>query len=87
MKYKGFEIIPVYHAGSDFNVKNGVVKACKPKSADIAYYDIIDPIENNKKHCAEFTIKECKKTIDGLLKLLGMVDNTQKSWDKLEGSK
>lgn len=84
MKYKGFNITPFYHVGSTYRLVNGRRIDRKPTSKDIAYYEIYDPMENNRRHGAEFTIKECKQRIDEMLKEMGMKDNTQESWDKLE---
>lgn len=84
MKYKGFIIEPHYCAGSDFTInKQGEVKARKPTAKDIEYYNILDPMEGMKKHCAEFTIKECKETIDNLLLVLNMNSNSPSDWAKL----
>ena len=77
MKYKGFVIEPVYFAGSDFTIKNGIVKPRKQTKKDIEYYNIIDPTEDEFRHGAEFTIAECKQRIDGLLSSLGWKRNKE----------
>ena len=85
MKYKGFIIEPYYSAGSDFTITaQGETKLRKPTSKDIEYYNILDPMEGMKKHCAEFTIKECKATIDSLLIVLNMKSNSPSDWAKLD---
>lgn len=85
MKYKGFDIEPVYLAGADFKLtKEGSVVSKTPKSCDIEYYVVRDPIEGGKRFFAENSIAECKKEIDRILVKLGMKDNTKKSWDLLE---
>lgn len=76
MKYKGFVIEPSYLTGSDFKItKNGILKERKPTSKDIEYYVIYDPINNMNKWIVEFTIKECKQTIDEFLTKTGMRSN------------
>jgi hypothetical protein len=85
MRYKGFIIDPVYSACADWRLtKNGAVVAKRVKSSDIEYYEILDPIEGGKRFFAENTIAECKSEINRILAILGMKDNTQKSWDLLE---
>ena len=82
--YKGFNIEPVYHAGTDFRIlRNGAVVPRKQTKVDIAYYDINDPM-TGKKHCAEDTVAECRATIDALLTVLDMPDNLPSTWAKLE---
>ena len=77
MKYKGFLIEPVYFVGSDFTVKNGIVKPRKQTKKDVEYYNIIDPIADEFRHGAEFTIAECKQRIDDLLSSLGWKRNKE----------
>lgn len=85
MRYKGFVIEPYYSAASDFTInKQGVVEDRKPTSKDIEYYNILDPMEGMRKHCAEFTIKDCKATIDSLLLTLDMKSNSPNEWAKLD---
>jgi len=85
MKYKGFILEPSYYAGSNFRIlKDGQVIPRVQTAADIEYWEIYDPMENNRRHGAEFTLEECKDRIDDLLKELDMPDNTPKSWKKLE---
>lgn len=84
MNYRGFIIQPHYSVGSDFTVKNGQVIDRKPTKKDIEYYDILDPMEDMRKHCAESTLEECKETIDKLLKLLNMKSNLPCEWAKLD---
>jgi len=67
MKYKGFVILPEYHAGADFKVVNSVVIPRKPRKQDVAYYVIYDPLNGMKRWIAEDTVVECKKTIDEFL--------------------
>ena len=86
MKYKGFVIEPCYAVGSDFTIKNGAVIPRKPTSKDIEYYNILDPMENMSKYCAENSIAECKAEIDRLLQALNMKSNAPAEWAKL-GSK
>lgn len=83
MKYKGFIIEPSYYVGSDFTIKNGKILPRKPTKKDIEYYNVLDPMEDMKKYCAENTIQECKDEIDRLLKVLGMNSNSPKDWAKL----
>lgn len=67
MDYKGFTINPVYSIAADWKLdKNGSVVSRKPTSKDVECYCIFDPIEN-KDWIKEFTIKECKETIDSFL--------------------
>jgi len=85
MKYKGFIINPVYSICADWTLnKNNQVVSRKPKSSDIEYYEVIDPMDNDRRYFAENTITECKSEIDRILKVLGMKDNTKKSWDLLD---
>lgn len=87
MRYKGFIIEPSYYVGSDFTIdNNGQIKTRKPTSKDIEYYNILDPMENMRRYCAEYTIQECKKEIDRLLNVLGMKDNSPAEWAKLNWS-
>ena len=84
MKYKGFIVSPVYYVTAGWDIdKNGVVYDKKKTAKDIEYYEILDPMENGKCHCAENSIAECKAEIDRLLLLLNMKDNTPASWAKL----
>lgn len=84
MKYKGFIIEPSYCVGSDFTINNGKTIPRKPTKKDIEYYNILDPMEDMKRYCAENTIRECKSEIDRLLKVLGMDSNSPKEWAKLK---
>ena len=84
MKYKGFIIEPHYTVGSDFTIKNGAVIPRKPTKNDVEYYNILDPVENMRKYCAEDTIAECKAEIDRLLQVLNMKSNAPSEWVKLE---
>lgn len=83
IKYKGFIILPEYQMCFKTD-KFGNVTDCKQTKKDITHYGIYDPINNDKLWIAEDTIAECKATIDNWLKKVNMVDNTQKSWDKLD---
>lgn len=86
MKYKGFIISPVYSICADWDInKNGLIYSKRPKVKDIEYYEILDPMENGRRYCAENSIAECKAEIDRLLVILNMKDNTPASWVKLEG--
>lgn len=84
MKYKGFIIEPSYYVGSDFTIKNGKIISRKPTKKDIAYYNILDPMEDMKKYCAENTIQECKAEIDRLLLKLNMKSNSPSDWANLK---
>ena len=85
MKYKGFIISPVYSICADWKLdKNNTVISKKKTSKDIEYYEILDPMENGKRYCAENSITECKAEIDRLLIVLNMKDNTPASWAKLD---
>ena len=75
MKHKGFDILPEYHVGSDFTVKNGVVKPRRPTANDVAYWVIHDPLENGDRWIAEDTKEECKRTIDEFLARFGAKTN------------
>jgi hypothetical protein len=83
MKYKGFNIEPVYEwdCKPDSNSLSGRWKDIKGK---IIYYEILDPMEGGGKFCCENTINECKETIDMVLQKMSMKDNTSKSWAQLE---
>ena len=68
MKYKGFEIVPVYSICSDWRItEDGKITPRKVTPKDIEYYEILDPLEGGKRWIAESTIKECKATIDAFL--------------------
>lgn len=84
MKYKGFVIKPVrqWDWKPDPNSLSGQWKDVK---GEVIYYEILDPMEGGRWHCCEFTMEECKRTIDELLTFLSLKDNTLKSWEKLEG--
>ena len=83
MKYKGFIIEASYSVGSDFIIKNGAVIPRIPTKKDVEYYNVLDPMENMRKYCAENTIVECKAEIDRLLRVLNMKSNTPSEWAKL----
>lgn len=84
MKYKGFVIEPSYFVGSDFTIKHGKVISRKQTAKDIEYYNILDPMEDMKRYCAENTIQECKAEIDRLLLKLNMNSNSLSDWAKLK---
>lgn len=84
MRYKGFVIEASYVVGSDFTIKNGAVIPRTPTKNDVEYYNILDPMENMRKYCAENTIRECKTEIDRLLQILNMKSNTPSEWAKLD---
>ncbi len=84
MRYRGFVIEPSYFVGSDFTLKNGQVIPRKPTKNDVEYYNILDPMENMRKYCAENTIAECKAEIDRLLQVLNMKSNAPSEWAKLD---
>lgn len=84
MKYKGFIISPVYSICADWKLdKHNTVVPKKKTAKDIEYYEILDPMEDDKRYCAENSISECKAEIDRLLIVLNMKDNTPTSWPKL----
>lgn len=71
--YKGFIIQPVYFCGSDFRVlSDGTVKERKQTSRDIEYYEIID--DDGDRWIAEYTLKECRATIDAFLEKCKEID-------------
>lgn len=85
MKYKGFNILVHYCIAANWKLnKFDQVVNRIPKKEDIEYYEVFDPMENNDRWIAENTIAQCKGTIDQFLLSVGMKDNTQCSWDKLE---
>lgn len=83
MKYKGFIIqaVPLLDYKPDPKSKSGQWKTVK---VGIEYYEVIDPMDNDNRFFAENTMQECKSEIDRILKVLGMKDNTKKSWDLLD---
>lgn len=84
MLYKGFIIEPVYSVCANWRLNSeDVVVSKTPNSSDIEYYQVLDPMDSYKRFFAENTIRECKSEIDRILKVIGMKDNTQPSWDKL----
>ena len=84
MKYRGFIISPVYSICADWKLdKNNTIVPKKKATKDIEYYEILDPMENGKRYCAENSIIECKAEIDRLLIVLNTKDNTPTSWSKL----
>lgn len=69
MKYKGYEIKPVYLPGSNFKImKNGTVKAIKPKPVDIDYFTTVD-IRTGEQLPNSSTCEEAKEFIDRYTKL------------------
>ena len=85
MKYKGFNIAPIYAPGSNFKVtKDARAIPRKPKKEDILYFEINDPMDGDKRWAAEKTIPECRAAINGLLNKIDMKSNSQKEWDKLK---
>ena len=84
MEYKGFTITPSYVTGSDYRInKHGQTVDRNPTNKDIEYYELFDPMDNDSRFGAEYTIKECKQRIDDLLISIGMKDNKQATWDKI----
>lgn len=93
MKYKGFIISPNY-TGTVKIVEDGMVldldkngtwkPVRKVGKQDIDFYDILDPMENDRRWISEATIAECKATIDAFLLKVGMKDNTPARWAKLD---
>lgn len=86
MRFKGFNIVPHYSVCADWKIAEstgGVVPKSK-SSEDIEYYEILDPINNDNRWIAEFTISECKETINQWLMSVNMKDNSPKSWERLE---
>ena len=84
MLYKGFIIEPVYSVCADWKLtSDDRIISRKPKSSDIEYYQVIDPVDNYRRYFAEFTIRECKLEINRILKVIGLKNNKQESWDKL----
>ena len=84
MKYRGFVIVPHFAVGSDFNIRNGSIIARNPTKKDIERYDVLDPMENMRKHCSENSVIECKAEIDRLLSILNMKSNNPREWAKLD---
>ena len=84
MKYKGFVIAPVYSMCADWKLdKNGTVVPKRKLKSDIEYYEILDPMQDNKRWIAENSVFDCRYEIDIFLRSAGMKDNSQKSWDLL----
>lgn len=83
MKYKGYIIqaVPLLDYKPDPKSLSGQWKVVK---VGVAYYEVLDPMEGNRRFFAEDTIQECKSEIDRILELFGMKDNTKKSWDLLD---
>lgn len=74
MKYKGFEIIPVYSLCADWKLdKNNMVVSKQPKSSDITHYQIID---NGRDWICENTVSECKFAINEFLAKNNLKKNT-----------
>lgn len=85
MRYKGWVISKVYKTGSTFSInKDGLVCGRKPKPCDVEYYEIKDPMDNYEVWVKEFTLQQCKDTIDAFLEKVGMKSNKQEDWDKLK---
>jgi hypothetical protein len=73
MKYKGFEILPVYGLCADWKLdKNGNVVSKKPTAKDIDYYEILD---NGERWITGYSILECKNDINRLLTQLNVKTN------------
>lgn len=71
MRYKGYNILPVYCAGSDFTVtENNTIRNRRPKKADIEYYEAIE-YGSDVWQFREFTITECKTAINNLNAIIG----------------
>lgn len=84
-KYKGFVLEPVFYVGSGCKtLRCGRIVERTQTRHDIEYWEIIDPMENNRRHGAETTLQECKDRIDAMLKDMNMKDNTPASWAALE---
>ena len=86
MKYKGFIIVPVYFTGSTFKInKAGCVVERQPTRKDVEYYEVLDTMCGNGRFCADFTVEQCKTSINKVLGIMGMPANTPKYWALLEG--
>ena len=83
MKYKGFIIqaVPLFDYKPDPKSRSGQYKAVK---VGVEYYEVLDPMDNNNRYFAEDTIALCKSEIDRILQVLGLKDNSKKSWDALD---
>ncbi len=74
MKYKGFEIVACYNGCADWKLnQHGTVVPKRRTSKDIEWYQILD---NGREWIREFTIEECKRTIDDFLFKNGLKKNT-----------
>lgn len=63
MRYKKYQINPIYFCGSDFTIlKNGNIRTRKPTSKDIEYYEVLDPEEERVINVLD--VKEGKELID-----------------------
>ena len=85
MKHKGFEILPSYYPGSDFIVtKDDRIIDRKPKISGIQYYEIFD-LTDGSRFGTGTSKDDCKDQINQSLAKMGMADNTEKSWEKVDG--
>lgn len=85
MKYRGYEILPVYFTGSNCRFfADGRCVDRKPTSKDVEYYRVVDPLTSRFQEYGCSSIGACKTAIDGTLKLLGLKSNLPKEWAKLD---
>lgn len=82
MNYKGYKIVPHYGICLKSDGFEGYVDR-KPTSKDIEWYDVLDPMDNDKRAFAETDIKTCKAEIDRILGVIGMPDNKKATWEAL----
>ena len=69
MKYKGYEIIPVYLTGTNFRIlKDGSIRDRKPRKDEVEYFEIYGD-KDSFREGVEMSIEECKHTIDYWIKL------------------
>lgn len=75
MKYKGFEILPVYGMCADWKLnKNDVVVPKRRKKEDICWYLIMD---NDREWIKGDSYDDCKRIINEFLYKIGLDRNTK----------
>jgi hypothetical protein len=64
MIYKGYDILPVYAVGSDFDfTKNGVLKNRRPRKEDLVWYSVVHRV-TKEQELNQYTVEDAKEIID-----------------------
>jgi hypothetical protein len=76
-KYRGFVLEKVYLPGSTFIIRRGRVFDRKPRATDLAYVQILDPLDNGRRLWRAATVITAKASIDDFLIRMGWERNEE----------